>query len=362
MATETRIQLQSEVRTGAALGGNSGGEEMTLIGRAIQYGTLSAPLPSKSGGQFRERCAPGCFKRSLADTSNTVLANYNHDEAALPLGSTESGTLKLQDKPDGLYFRIQLDPTIQAHRELHTSVKRGDVSKCSWEFVPDEDGEIWDEAKDEDGNRFHRRTLTSCKLFGVSVVNRPAYTGSATNVIARSAAQAIALNEVAVLRARAAKQRADIDLQERTANYADAIRRDYITDPSCRAVKLVHTVDGDRFVRDFEREREIKALETRYGASGAGPGDAGFSRMEGDGQTQDPTQSLRCGAASCSSTREEHEHAIKVHRQRAHKCTDLESHSYEMHRINLHSSVVAATNDDERAAAIVRCVAACGGK
>lgn len=202
MDNKKEIRFDSELRTGTALGGNSGGEELALVGRAVRYNTLSAPIPAEgSRKSFRERVMPGAFKRSLADKSTAVLADYNHQDNSLPLGSTESGTLKLQEKEDGLYFRIQLSPQIQAHRELHASVARGDVQKCSWAFQPyPEDGsEDWDVAKDADGQLFNRRTLKAVKLFGVSVVNRPAYPGDATTVSAR----AVDAAENAQLRARA---------------------------------------------------------------------------------------------------------------------------------------------------------------
>jgi hypothetical protein len=49
----------------------------------------------------------------------------------------------------------------------------------------------------------------------------------------------------------------DAELRARAAKIQDRIRQDAITDRSCKAVKLV----GGRFVRDYAREAEIRAVE-----------------------------------------------------------------------------------------------------
>lgn len=149
-----------------------------LAGLAAQYGKLSCDL-----GGFRERLAPGCFTRSLSTTPDVVCL-YNHDPSKI-LGRTKSGTLTLTDSDEGLGFRCQLDPNQQAHRDIHASVKRGDISECSFAFSVDgADGDAFDEAS-EGGKRFTRRTLRSLNLHDVSIVTTPAYPGS-THVAARS--------------------------------------------------------------------------------------------------------------------------------------------------------------------------------
>ena len=244
MAEKEIRTLACELRVGPALGGNSQGDEMVLVGRAITYGALSAPL-----GNFRERVQRGALAGSLADKTRNVIADWNHKDDALPLGTTQSGTLKLVDGPDGLDFRCVLDKNQEAHRALYSSCKRGDVATCSWAFnIDGTDGEDWDMAQDEEGRSFTRRTIKRAILHGISVVNHPAYPGS-TTVAARSAELTLMLHEKQI-----GEQKIDAMLR-------------------------------------------AKAESQRASITGAGPGDAGFSRMEGDGQTQDPTQSLRCPAA-----------------------------------------------------------------
>jgi hypothetical protein len=162
-------------------------------------------------------------------------------------------------------------------------------------FTPNEGGEQWDEATDESGNSFIRRTITSCKLFAVSVVNNPAYPVG-TSVAARSE---IALNELAVLKAKALKQAHDIE------------------------------------------------LESRYGASGAGPGDAGFGRNEDGGQVSDGTQSLRCPGRSLTSNRADHIDASEKHRCIAQRCKVAAKADLHYRASEAHKAAATVSPDDE---------------
>jgi uncharacterized protein len=155
-----------------------------IRGTAAAYNRLSKDL-----GGFREKIAPGAFKRALSGQGGDVKCLFNHDVKCV-LGRTDNGTLRLSDSPDGLNFRCQLDQNQQAHRDLYSSIKRGDINECSFAFnVDDEDGdgEDWDDEKDERGQRFKLRTLRKVNLFDVSAVTNPAYGDGATKVSARSA-------------------------------------------------------------------------------------------------------------------------------------------------------------------------------
>jgi uncharacterized protein len=168
----------AELRVGTALGGNSQGDEMALVGYAARFNQ-----PSKDLGGFRETIAPGAFTRALASKPD-VRCLFNHD-ASRVLGRTTSGTLTLEQDDQGLKFRCQLDPNQQAHRDLHAAVKRGDINECSFAFKPEgDDGDDWADAKDERGNWFISRTLKNVRLFDVSAVTHPAYDN--TSVTARS--------------------------------------------------------------------------------------------------------------------------------------------------------------------------------
>jgi len=172
----------AELRVGAALGGNSGGDEMAIEGYAARFNQQSKDL-----GGFRETVAPGAFTKALAGNPD-VRCLFNHD-ANRVLGRTSAGTLTLTQDEHGLKFRCQLDPNNQEHRNLHSSIKRGDINECSFAFMPDKqsdgsDGDVWQDAKDERGNWFISRTLKNVRLFDVSAVTHPAYEG--TNVDARA--------------------------------------------------------------------------------------------------------------------------------------------------------------------------------
>ncbi|HWY20025.1 MAG TPA: HK97 family phage prohead protease [Candidatus Acidoferrum sp.] len=150
-----------------------------ISGVAASYGVLSQDL-----GGFREQLAPGCFARSLR-SGDDVKCLFNHDPNQI-LGRTANKTLTLWDGSDSLNFLCKLNPDSQAHRDLHASIKRGDISECSFAFAVEDGGDEFDEAKDENGQRFKRRTLKRAKLLDVSCVTSPAYTGDATSVSARS--------------------------------------------------------------------------------------------------------------------------------------------------------------------------------
>jgi uncharacterized protein len=124
-------------------------------------------------GMFREKISRGAFASSLADD---VRALWNHD-TNLPLGRTTAGTLALAEDSHGL--RVEIDPPdTQWGRDALVSIGRGDVNQMSFAFDVLEDE--WDQ--DESGMLI--RTLRKVKLYEVSPVTFPAYTG--TTVSARA--------------------------------------------------------------------------------------------------------------------------------------------------------------------------------
>ena len=67
-------------------------------------------------------------------------------------------------------------------------MKRGDVSQCSFAFTVRDGAEDWDNAEDERGAKFARRTIREVNLLDVSAVTYPAYSApGATSVQARAA-------------------------------------------------------------------------------------------------------------------------------------------------------------------------------
>lgn len=137
--------------------GGEGNKE--IVGYAALFNELSLDL-----GGWRERIAPGAFKRSVLD--NDVRALWDHDSKYV-LGRNRSGTLELDEDERGLGVVIRPPETGWAN-DLMLSMKRGDVSQMSFGFYVRD--EAWTE---EDG--LVVRVLRDVDLFDVSVVTYPAY-------------------------------------------------------------------------------------------------------------------------------------------------------------------------------------------
>jgi uncharacterized protein len=169
-----------EKRTFAIRAVDGDDDDMVLEGYAASYNTLSQDL-----GGFREMIAPGAFKRSL-EAGDDVKCLFNHDPSRI-LGRRSAGTLTLTDTKLGLCFRCQLDPNNTDHRNIHASIKRGDIDQCSFAFQVPDGGDDWDEETDSAGKKFIKRTLRNVTLMDVSAVTYPAYNATgATAVSARS--------------------------------------------------------------------------------------------------------------------------------------------------------------------------------
>lgn len=152
--------------------------EFALAGVAACYNTNSHDL-----GGYLERIAPGAFTRSLKERAD-VVATFNHDPSKV-LGRTKSGTLTLSDSTAGLVWYCQLDKTNSDHANIYASVKRGDVSQCSFAFSIAKNGERWGVAAD---GKTKLRTLLDVDLIDVAAVTYPAY--PSTSVDARKLAAA----------------------------------------------------------------------------------------------------------------------------------------------------------------------------
>lgn len=111
-----------------------------------------------------EQIAPGCFASSIGRDDIRGLFNHNPDKI---LGRNVSKTLRLSEDNVGLAFELDL-PDTQVGRDLLTSVKRGDITGCSFSFstVKDE----WDYKPDP-----IKRTLKEAIVYDVGPVTFPAY-------------------------------------------------------------------------------------------------------------------------------------------------------------------------------------------
>lgn len=124
---------------------------------------------------FREQIAPGAFSDSIK--TDDVRALFNHDPNHV-LGRNRAGTLKLHEDRKGLAIEV-IPPDTQFSKDLMTSIKRGDIDQMSFGFQVI--AEEWREGEDGEPDL---RTLKEVRLFDVSPVTFPAYTG--TDVAVRS--------------------------------------------------------------------------------------------------------------------------------------------------------------------------------
>ncbi len=119
-------------------------------------------------GLFRETIARGAFTKAI-ERNDDVVFLVNHD--GLPLARTRSGTLTLREDERGLYMETELDRTDPDVRAIVPKMKRGDLDKMSFAFMPER--QEWDDTGD-----MPKRTIQDLRLFDVSVVTTPAYEGT----------------------------------------------------------------------------------------------------------------------------------------------------------------------------------------
>ena len=84
---------------------------------------------------------------------------------------TSSGTLKLDERADGVHYECPL-PKTQAGRDIEELVKRGDIRNNSFAFTVKDDGQVWSERADGTPVR-HITEFAS--LHDVCPVDNPAY-------------------------------------------------------------------------------------------------------------------------------------------------------------------------------------------
>lgn len=138
---------------------------MTLEGQAIVFEQPTV-LYEIDGIQYKEIIDSRALDRT--DLSDVVL-RYNHAEGFTVLARTRNRSLELEKRPDGLYFRAELQPEIQAHRDLFAAVKAGLIDKMSFGFRVAEDGDEYDRATRT------RRILNIARIYDLSLVDFPAY-------------------------------------------------------------------------------------------------------------------------------------------------------------------------------------------
>lgn len=136
--------------------------EIRVAGYAAVFGE-----ETNIGGMFTEQIERGAFKDAIG--RDDVVFLINHD--GLPLARTRSGTLTLEEDERGLYMEASLDPTDPDVRSIVPKMKRGDLDKMSFAFVPTR--QSWD-----DSSEMPKRMIEEAQLYDVSIVTTPAYNGT----------------------------------------------------------------------------------------------------------------------------------------------------------------------------------------
>ena len=147
---------------------NDSGEPI-LSGRFVAYGDIYQVWEGAT-----ESIAPGAFNNSI---HQDVRALYNHNDDIV-LGRVSAGTLSLEDRSDGLWGTIKINPKDSDAMNAYERIKRGDVTGCSFGFnIKSETQEV------RDDGTVHFTITEVDPLFEVSAVTFPAY--EATHVSAR---------------------------------------------------------------------------------------------------------------------------------------------------------------------------------
>ena len=113
-----------------------------------------------------EEIAPGAFDKSLAENDIRCLFNHNSD---VVLARTASGTLELRTDAHGLWGSLRVNEDDKQAMDVYARVSRGDISGCSFGFVPVKEEYV----QLEDGGVLCR--LLEADVREVSVCVFPAY-------------------------------------------------------------------------------------------------------------------------------------------------------------------------------------------
>ena len=137
--------------------------EIKVAGYAAVFGE-----ETNIGGMFTEVIERGAFKSAI-ERKDDVVFLINHD--GLPLARTRSGTLMLSEDERGLYVEAMLDQSDPDVRSIVPKMKRGDLDKMSFAFIPMR--QSWD-----DSGKMPKRSIQDVQLYDVSIVTTPAYEGT----------------------------------------------------------------------------------------------------------------------------------------------------------------------------------------
>lgn len=182
--------------------------EIRAEGEAIKVSGYAAVFNQEAdiGGWFREVIAPGAFKDAIGRDDVVFLINHE----GLPLARTRSGTLTIREDDKGLYMETELDPCDPDVMCIVPKMKRGDLDKMSFAFLPTI--QEWDESGD-----IPIRTIMEASLSDVSIVTNPAYDGTDIGLRSLDAHRESLKNNMHNSASNAARMRMKLSLSEASA-------------------------------------------------------------------------------------------------------------------------------------------------
>lgn len=173
-------QCQSVLHSSQSMGANMAEREIRTLSKPVEiredddgeirvagYAAVFGE-ETNIAGFFTETVERGAFSNAL-ERGDDVVFLVNH--AGLPLARTRSGTLKLTEDERGLYMEADLDGSDPDVRSIVPKMKRGDLDKMSFAFVPTR--QVWDDSGD-----VPKRTIQDVELYDVAIVTTPAYSGT----------------------------------------------------------------------------------------------------------------------------------------------------------------------------------------
>lgn len=159
-----------------------------ITGYSVVFNELSRDL-----GGFREIIAPTAITRELIERSDVVM-NYNHDDSLILARSNNGiGTLKLSLDEHGLQFDFDM-PNSPIGDQVLESIRRGDITTCSFAFSLDPNNEQCETWERDDNNGIVRTINEIYGLFDCAIVTHAAY--PTTSVSARSLEKINELNNM----------------------------------------------------------------------------------------------------------------------------------------------------------------------
>lgn len=154
-----------------------GDKTIRTIAGVILYDTDSEVMRDWFGDEFVEQIAKGAFDQAIRE--NRILVLWAHDTRQV-LASTSNGTLRLDNRDDGLHWEADL-PDTTAGRDAWESIKRGDVDGVSFGFIARK--EKWSKEDRGEGTKpLYRRTILDADLREISPVAFPAYPANSVHV------------------------------------------------------------------------------------------------------------------------------------------------------------------------------------